>query len=74
MIKELKAYPLLQGARGEKPADCQSLVDIICRISALLNACPEIAEIDLNPVIVHPEGQGVSIVDARIFFKEPPVT
>ena len=74
MMKELKAYPLLQGARGKKPADCQALVDIICRTSVLLAACPEISEIDLNPVIVHPEGQGVSIVDARIFFEEPTVT
>ncbi|HNZ10486.1 MAG: succinyl-CoA synthetase subunit alpha [Deltaproteobacteria bacterium ADurb.Bin151] len=74
MMKELKAYPLLQGARGKKPADCQALVDIICRTSALLAACPDITEIDLNPVIVHPEGQGASIVDARIFFEEPTVT
>jgi len=74
MMKELKAYPLLQGARGKKPADCQALVDIICRTSSLLAACPEISEIDLNPIIVHPEGQGVSIVDARIFFEEPTVT
>ena len=74
MMKELKAYPLLQGARGKKPADCQALVDIICRTSALLASCPEITEIDLNPVIVHPEGQGVSIVDARIFFEEPTIT
>ncbi|PKN86577.1 MAG: acetyl-CoA synthetase [Deltaproteobacteria bacterium HGW-Deltaproteobacteria-1] len=71
MMKELKAYPLLQGARGKSPADSQALIDIICRTSALLAACPEITEIDLNPVIVHPEGQGASIVDARIFFQEP---
>ncbi len=74
MMKELKAYPLLQGARGKNPADCQALIDIICRISALLAACPEITEIDLNPVIVHPKGQGASIVDARIFFEEPTFT
>ncbi|MHB8137389.1 MAG: acetate--CoA ligase family protein, partial [Smithellaceae bacterium] len=71
MLEELKAYPLLKGARGKDPADCQSLIDIICRVSALLDACPDIAEIDLNPVIVHPQGQGASIVDARIFFQEP---
>jgi acetyltransferase len=70
MMKELKAYPLLQGARGKSPADSQALIDIICRTSALLAAYPEITEIDLNPVIVHPEGQGASIVDARIFFEE----
>jgi len=74
MMKELKAYPLLQGARGKSPADSQALIDIICRTSALLAACPEITEIDLNPVIVHQEGQGASIVDARIFFQEPAST
>ncbi len=68
MLKELKAYPLLTGARGRKPADVKSLVDVVCRVSALLAACPAISEIDLNPVIVHPKGQGVSLVDARVFF------
>ncbi len=68
MLRELKAYPLLKGTRGKGPADCQALMDVVCRVSALLDACPDISEIDLNPVIVHPEGQGVSIVDARVFF------
>ncbi|HRS83299.1 MAG TPA: acetate--CoA ligase family protein [Smithellaceae bacterium] len=70
MLQELKAYPLLAGARGRGPADCQALKNVVCRISALLAACPEISEIDLNPVIVHPEGQGVSLVDARVFFQK----
>lgn len=69
MIRELKAYPLLAGARGRGPSDCQALMDVVCRVSALLAACPGITEIDLNPVIVHAEGQGVSIVDARVFFQ-----
>ena len=68
MLKELRAYPLLTGARGRKQADVKSLVDVVCRMSALLAACPAISEIDLNPVIVHPKGQGVSLVDARVFF------
>ena len=70
MLHELKAYPLLAGTRGSGPADCQALIDVICRVSALLNACPDISEIDLNPVIVHPEGQGLSLVDSRIFFQK----
>ena len=68
MLHELKAYPLLAGTRGAGPADCQALIDVICRVSALLDACPDISEIDLNPVIVHPREQGLSLVDARIFF------
>jgi len=70
MLSELKAYPLLAGARGKAPADIQALTDVICRVSALLAAYPEIAEIDLNPVIVHPRGEGLSLVDARVFFRE----
>jgi acyl-CoA synthetase (NDP forming) len=68
MLKELKAYPLLQGVRGKGRADIKALIEVICRVSALLTNCPEISEMDLNPVIVHPDGQGVSIVDARVFF------
>jgi acyl-CoA synthetase (NDP forming) len=68
MLKELKAYPLLMGARGKSRADVKALVEVICRVSSLLTTCPEISEMDLNPVIVHPDGQGVSIVDARVFF------
>ena len=69
MLKELQAYPLLQGVRGKGRADVKALLEVICRVSSLLVNCPDISEIDLNPVIVHPDGQGVSIVDARVFFK-----
>ncbi len=69
MLRDLAAWPLLAGARGHATADAQALIDVICRVSALLCACPAIDEIDLNPVIVHPTGQGVSLVDARIFFR-----
>jgi acyl-CoA synthetase (NDP forming) len=68
MLKELQAYPLLLGARGKGHADVKALVEVICRVSTLLTNCPDISEMDLNPVIVHPDGQGVSIVDARVFF------
>lgn len=69
MLEELKVYPLLQGARGKERVDMDALVDVICRVSYLMTADSNISEMDLNPVIVHPEGKGVSIVDARIFFK-----
>ena len=68
MLKELQAYPLLQGVRGKGRADVKALVEVICRVSSLLVNCPAISEMDLNPVIVHPDGHGVSIVDARFFF------
>jgi acyl-CoA synthetase (NDP forming) len=68
MLKELRAYPLLLGTRGKGRADVKALVEVICRVSSLLTTCPEISEMDLNPVLVHPAGQGISIVDARVFF------
>lgn len=68
MLSELKAYPILEGARGGKPLDIDALVEVICKISALAAAHPEISEIDLNPVMVYPRGKGVGIVDSRVFF------
>lgn len=69
MLRRLQAYRVLQGARGKAEADMDALCDIICRVSHLLASKPEIAEIDLNPVIVHEAGKGVSVVDCRVFFK-----
>ncbi len=68
MLRELKAYPLLEGARGRGKKDIEALIDVMCRVSSLMTCCPDISEMDINPVIVHSVGQGVSIVDARIFF------
>ena len=68
MLHELKIYPLLQGTRGSKRLDMDALIDVICRVSFLMSSDYGISEMDLNPVIVHPESKGVSIVDARIFF------
>lgn len=69
MLKKLQAYPVLQGARGKMKADIDAFADVICRVSQLLATATDIAEIDLNPVIVHKTGKAVSIVDSRVFFK-----
>lgn len=66
MIRSLKTFPLLNGYRGEPRCDVAALEQVILRIGALVEDIHEIAELDLNPAIVLPEGQGVSIVDARI--------
>ena len=68
MIKEIKAYPLLDGFRGSKKADVKALVDILMKISKLSIENEEIDQIDLNPVIALPKG--AAIVDARIILKE----
>ncbi|MCZ6847272.1 MAG: acetate--CoA ligase family protein, partial [Alphaproteobacteria bacterium] len=58
---------LLRGTRGAPPADRAALVDVMVRLSRFAWAHgQEITEIDLNPVMVLPKGQGVRIVDALI--------
>jgi acyl-CoA synthetase (NDP forming) len=64
MIREVKGARLLSGYRGAPPADEAALRDVILRVSALLAMCPEIMEIDLNPVKVL--ARGASVVDARV--------
>jgi acyl-CoA synthetase (NDP forming) len=64
MIQEIKGYPVLTGIRGQKPADINSLVDIILKVSKLVTEHQEIEQLDLNPIFVYQ--QGAKIVDARI--------
>lgn len=64
MINELRGAPLLRGYRGSVPADEHALREVLLRISALLEACPEILELDVNPLKVLP--RGVCAIDARI--------
>lgn len=67
MLAGLKAAPLLNGFRGAAKADVAALSQLIADISVLAaRHAGEIAEIELNPVLVHPEGQGVTIVDALV--------
>jgi len=70
MLAELKAAPLLSGFRGAARADVPLLCYLIEKVSLLAARLRnDIAEIELNPVLVHPEGQGVTIVDALVVRK-----
>lgn len=64
MIHSLKSYKIIQGVRGQKPIDELAFAETICRLSALLDVAPEIAEVDLNPLLG--SDLGVVAVDARI--------
>jgi acetate---CoA ligase (ADP-forming) len=67
MLGELKAAPLLQGFRGAVKADAPALAKLISEVSLLAARLGEkISEIELNPVLVHAEGEGVTIVDALV--------
>jgi phosphopantothenate synthetase len=71
MLAGLKAAPLLTGFRGAAKADVAALAQLIADISVLAaRHAAEIAEIELNPVLVHAEGQGVTIVDALVVRKK----
>lgn len=63
MIKELKGYKILEGARGKKPADIDALAKLIVKISSMADD-PKIEEIEFNPVMV--DEKGVVVVDTRL--------
>lgn len=64
LIGKLKTAPILQGVRGQPPADVEALAALISRVADLALSEPEIDQLDLNPVFVYPKGQGVVAVDA----------
>lgn len=67
MLHRLRGFALLEGVRGSPPADIAALVALICRVSEIAAAMGErLQELDLNPVLVHPAGQGCSPLDALI--------
>ena len=67
MITQLKAFPLLKGYRNTPPADINALMKILCNVSRLVMANPEINELDLNPVMAYKIG--AKTVDARIILE-----
>jgi acyl-CoA synthetase (NDP forming) len=64
MINELRGAPLLRGYRGALAADEHALCDVLVRVSALIDACPEILELEINPLKVL--ATGACAIDARI--------
>ncbi len=66
MIHEIRSYPLLEGVRGEPPADHEAIVDALLRIGQLVTDFPEIVELDINPLMVFEEGRGAMAIDMRL--------
>lgn len=64
MISETKAYTLLRGYRGEKPADMLSIIELVARAALLVNDFQEISEMDINPVFAY--NDGYSALDIKI--------
>ncbi len=70
MIDEVRSAKLLSGLRGAPPADRAALVEAILRVGQLAADCPEIEELDVNPLLVLPAGQGALAVDVRVVLSE----
>jgi len=66
MLDEIRANALLNGIRGKPMADKAAIVNVIMRISQLALDFPEIAEIDINPLVVYTQGQGAIALDMRV--------
>jgi len=69
MMEETRSYPLLLGVRGEEQKDIDDVVETILKVGAVLNMCPPISDIEINPLVVYEHGQGVKAVDVRILLK-----
>jgi acetyltransferase len=71
MLSDIKGAPILAGARGEASRDREALAEVLSRYSQMItDLSDEVSESDANPVIVYEEGDGVTIVDARIILKD----
>ena len=66
MIKELHAYPLLLGVRGEKMKDVTVVMNVITILGVILRHCQGISDIEINPLVVYEQGEGVKAVDIRV--------
>ena len=70
MIAEVKGARLLQGFRGRPAADLEALEDTLVRVSYLATHIEgHLAELDINPLMVLPSGQGVKAADALVVFR-----
>lgn len=66
MLEEIRSKALLDGVRGKPPIDKEVVVDTLLRMGQLVQEFPEIAEFDINPLIVYPKGQGAIAIDMRL--------
>jgi acetyltransferase len=69
MMHGIRGFPILEGVRGEAPADLDGIEDLLLRVSRLAADFPQITEMDLNPIFVYPEGDKPAAVDVRLKVK-----
>ena len=66
MLVSIKSAKFLSGVRGQAPRDRNSIIDTIIKVATILNECPKITDIEINPIVVYEEGKGLKAVDSRI--------
>jgi acetate---CoA ligase (ADP-forming) len=66
MIKQIKSFKILDGIRGKARRDISAIRECLMRLSQLAIDCPQINELDINPLLVLDEGKGCYVADARI--------
>jgi acetyltransferase len=66
MLGEIRAHALLDGVRGQPPYDKPAIVETLLRVSQLVVDFPQIAELDINPLMVYAQGQGAVAIDMRV--------
>jgi acetyltransferase len=74
MIREIRGFKLLSGFRGRPMADLEALERAVVSLSDLAVNHPEISEMDINPLLVHGEGKGATVVDCRMILKPAQTT
>jgi len=70
MIKEIKTYQLLLGARGEERKDIEGVIETLIKLGTIIRKCGDISDIEVNPVMVYESGKGVKAVDVRILLSK----
>ena len=71
MVRSIKGHKLLSGYRGAPRADTGTIERMLVGLSDLVMNHPEIKELDVNPLLVHPEGEGVTVADCRFILEKP---
>jgi len=71
MIREIKGFKLLDGFRGRPKSDIEALERAVVSLSNMAANHREIKEMDINPLLVHPEGEGITVADCRIILEIP---
>jgi acetyltransferase len=70
MIRSVRGYQILTGYRGKPKADIETIEKLLVGLSGLVTDCPQVKELDINPLLVHEEGKGATVADIIITLEE----